>query len=149
MNIELKIIDPRLGTTWPLPQCATAGAAALDLRAMPDASFTLYPGQSRQVPTGLALHIADPGLCALVLPRSGMGAMGLVLGNLVGLIDSDYQGEVNLNVWNRADGPILIEPGDRVAQLLFVPIARPHLTVVSDFSAATARGVDGFGSTGV
>lgn len=148
MNVELKVLDPRLGTTWPLPTYATDGSAALDLRAMLVAAFYLYPGESRAFHTGFALHIADPGLCALILPRSGLGVQGLVLANLVGLIDSDYQGEIVVNAWNRADDPIRIEPGDRIAQLLFAPVARPVFDIVDDFAATTTRGVGGFGSTG-
>jgi dUTP pyrophosphatase len=147
--VQLKRLDPRLGTTIPLPAYATAGSAAMDLRAAPEAPVTLAPGASALIPTGLAIHIGDPGWCALILPRSGLGHQhGLVLGNLVGLIDADYQGPLMISCWNRGQQPFTIQPGDRIAQLLLVPVARAVWHVVDAF-APSARGVGGFGSTGV
>ena len=146
--IALKVIDPRLGTDYPLPQYATDGAAGLDLRAMLDATLKLAPGDCELVPTGFALHIADPGLAAVLLPRSGLGhRQGLVLGNLVGLIDSDYQGEVMVSCWNRGAKPVVIEPGERIAQMAFVPVVRARFEVVDEF-AESARATGGFGHTG-
>lgn len=131
-----------------MPHYATPGAAGLDLRACVDAPLTLEPGDSQLVPSGIAIHLADPGYAAIVLPRSGLGAKhGIVLGNLVGLIDSDYQGEVMLSVWNRGKAAFTIQPMDRVAQLVVVPVAQVELHVVEEF-AASSRGAEGFGSTG-
>lgn len=131
-----------------MPHYATPGAAGLDLRACVDAPLTLEPGDSQLVPSGIAIHLADPGYAAIVLPRSGLGAKhGIVLGNLVGLIDSDYQGEVLLSVWNRGKAAFTIQPMDRVAQLVVVPVAQVELHVVEEF-AASNRGAEGFGSTG-
>lgn len=147
--VDLKRLDARLGMSIPLPAYATDGSAAMDLRAAPEAEVVLAPGDSALVPTGLAIHIADPGWCALILPRSGLGHKhGLVLGNLTGLIDADYQGPLMISCWNRGKLPFTIRPGDRIAQLLVVPVARVAWRVVDEF-AASGRGVGGFGSTGV
>ena len=146
--VELKILDPRLGAEFPLPQYATDGAAGLDLRACLPAPLTLAPGDTALIGTGFAIHIADPGLAAVLLPRSGLGHKhGIVLGNLVGLIDSDYQGEVMVSCWNRGAAPFTVEPGERIAQLVLVPVAQARFTVVQDFTP-TARGGGGFGHTG-
>ncbi|MGH8746727.1 MAG: dUTP diphosphatase [Burkholderiales bacterium] len=145
-RLELKILDPRI--RHGMPQYATPGAAGLDLRACIDLPLTLAPGDSELVPSGIAIHLADPGLAAVVLPRSGLGARhGIVLGNLVGLIDSDYQGQLLVSVWNRGRGPFTIRPMDRIAQLVVVPVVQVELHVVQEF-AASERGAGGFGSTG-
>jgi len=145
-RLEVRILDPRIREH--LPQYATAGAAGLDLRACLDAPLELQPGDSQLVRSGLAIHLADPGLAAVVLPRSGLGAKhGIVLGNLVGLIDSDYQGEVMVSLWNRAGNAFTIQPLERIAQLVVVPVVQVKLAVVEEF-AASARGAGGFGSTG-
>ena len=145
-TIDLRILDPRIAPT--LPAYATPGSAGLDLRACIDAPLVLQPGQAELVPTGLAMHIADPGLCAMLLPRSGLGhKQGLVLGNLVGLIDSDYQGPLKVSAWNRGAAPVTIQPLDRIAQMVIVPVVQAAFRVVDDF-AASARGTGGFGSTG-
>ena len=147
--VELKRLDPRLGDSIPLPSYATDGSAAMDLRAAPESAVKLAPGDSVLVPTGLAIHIADPGWCALILPRSGLGHKhGLVLGNLTGLIDADYQGPLMISGWNRGGEAFTIQPGDRVAQLLVMPVARVAWRVVETF-APSERGAGGFGSTGV
>jgi dUTP pyrophosphatase len=147
--VELKRLDARLGDSIPLPAYATEGSAAMDLRAAPESAVTLAPDDSALIPTGLAIHIGDPGWCALVLPRSGLGHKhGLVLGNLTGLIDADYQGPLMISCWNRGREPFTIQPGDRIAQLLVTPVARVAWRVVEDFAAST-RGAGGFGSTGV
>jgi len=147
--VELKRLDARLGDSIPLPTYATEGSAAMDLRAAPDSAVTLAPGDSALIPTGLAIHIGNPGWCALILPRSGLGHKhGLVLGNLTGLIDADYQGPLMISCWNRGREPFTIHPGDRIAQLLVTPVARVAWHVVEDF-ATSERGVGGFGSTGV
>ena len=147
--VELKRLDPRLGDTIPLPAYATDGSAAMDLRAAPESAVTLQPGESALIPTGLAIHIADPGWCALILPRSGLGHKhGLVLGNLTGLIDADYQGPLMISCWNRGSAPFTIQPGDRIAQLLVAPVARVAWRMVGEF-APSERGAGGFGSTGV
>lgn len=149
LDVELKILDPRLGTDIALPAYATAGAAAMDLRVAPERAVTLEPGASELIPTGLAIHVRDPAWCALILPRSGLGHKhGLVLGNLTGLIDADYQGPLLISCWNRGSAAFTIAPGDRIAQLMFVPVARARWRVVEAF-AASARGAGGFGSTGV
>lgn len=149
VKVELKILDARVGDSIPLPAYATEGSAAMDLRAAPESAITLAPGDSVLIPTGLAIHINNPGWCALVLPRSGLGHKhGLVLGNLTGLIDADYQGPLMISCWNRGREPFTIQPGDRIAQLLVTPVARVAWRVVEDF-AASERGVGGFGSTGV
>lgn len=147
--VELKRLDARLGDSIPLPAYATDGSAAMDLRAAPENTITLAPGDSALIPTGLAIHISNPGWCALILPRSGLGHRhGLVLGNLTGLIDADYQGPLMISCWNRGRQPFTIQPGDRIAQLLVTPVARVAWRVVEDF-ATSARGAGGFGSTGV
>ncbi len=147
-NIQLKILDPRIGAEIPLPKYATPGSAGLDLRACLDAPVNLAPGQTTLVPTGIAIHIGDPGLAAVILPRSGLGHQhGIVLGNLVGLIDSDYQGQLFVSVWNRGQTPFTIEIGERMAQLVFVPVVQAHFELVDEFHA-TDRGTGGFGSTG-
>ena len=146
--LQARILDPRLGQQWPLPAYATEGSAGLDLRAMLDAPLVLEPGQTSLLPTGLAIHIADPGLAAMILPRSGLGHKhGIVLGNLVGLIDSDYQGELMVSCWNRGHQPFTIEPGERIAQLVLVPVVQAQLEIVSEFEGSQ-RGAGGFGHTG-
>jgi dUTP pyrophosphatase len=147
-RVKLRILDPRVGKEFPLPQHATGGSAGMDLRACIDAPLTLDPGRSELIPTGVSIYIADPGLAAVLLPRSGLGHKhGIVLGNLVGLIDSDYQGPLMVSVWNRGTGAYTITPGDRIAQMVFVPVVRATFEVVEDF-AATSRGTGGFGSSG-
>lgn len=149
LDVALKILDPRLGDTIPLPEPATAGSAGMDLRAALDAPLTLAPGDSVLVPSGIAIHIGDPGWCALIVPRSGLGhKQGLVMGNLVGVIDADYQGPLMISCWNRGREPVTIGVGDRIAQLLLVPVAQARLNIVADF-APSARGAGGFGSTGI
>ena len=149
VGVQIKRLDPRLGDSIPLPTYATDGSAAMDLRAAPDAALTLHPDESALVPTGLAIHIGDPGWCALILPRSGLGHKhGLVLGNLTGLIDADYQGPLMISCWNRGNAAYTIQPGDRIAQLLVTPVARVAWRLVDEF-AQSARGAGGFGSTGV
>lgn len=150
LDVQLKILDPRLGTElFPLPDYATAASAGMDLRAMLDAPLALAPGDATLVPSGLAFHIGDPGWCAVVLPRSGLGHRhGLVLGNGTGLIDADYQGPLMISLWNRSGSAYTIAPGDRVAQLVFLPVARARWVRVDDF-AASERGAGGFGHTGV
>ena len=146
MKLDLKILDPRMREQ--LPAYATTGSAGLDLRACLDAPLTLEPGQTVLVPTGLAIHVADPGYAALILPRSGMGHKhGIVLGNLVGLIDSDYQGQVFVSVWNRSGAAFTIQPMDRIAQLVVVPVQQVEFNVVEEFQSSS-RGAGGFGSTG-
>lgn len=146
--IQAKILDPRLGTDFPLPAHATAGSAGLDLRAMLQEAAVLQPGQTLLIPTGLAIHIANPSLAAMILPRSGLGHKhGIVLGNLVGLIDSDYQGELMVSCWNRGISTFTIEPGERIAQLVLVPVVQTQLQLVDDFTASE-RGSGGFGHTG-
>ncbi len=148
-EIELKRLDPRLGSEFPLPDYATAHSAGMDLRAMCDAPLELAPGEAQLLPTGLAIHIADPGLCAVILPRSGLGhKQGLVLGNLVGLIDADYQGPLMVSLWNRGQNPQTITPGDRIAQLVLLPVVRAAFRVVDSFESS-ARGEGGFGHTGL
>ena len=145
-TLDVKILDPRLRGN--LPQYSTGGAAGLDLRACIGSPITLAPGAAELVPSGIAIHLADPGLAAIVLPRSGLGHKhGIVLGNLVGLVDSDYQGQVMVSVWNRSKEAFTINPMDRIAQLVVVPVVQVKLNVVEEFSAS-ARGADGFGSTG-
>jgi dUTP pyrophosphatase len=145
-KLDVKILDARIREM--LPQYGTPGAAGLDLRACLDAPLTLNPGDSQLVPSGIAIHIGDPGFAAIVLPRSGLGAKhGIVLGNLVGLIDSDYQGQVFVSVWNRGQAAFTVQPMDRIAQLVVVPVAQVKFNVVEDF-AASSRGAGGFGSTG-
>jgi len=145
-TIEVKILDPRLREQ--LPEYATPGSAGLDLRACLDAPLTLEPGETELVPSGLAIHLDDPGLAAIVLPRSGLGHKhGIVLGNLVGLIDSDYQGQIFVSTWNRGKTAFTIQPMDRLAQLVIVPVVQVAFDVVDDFEASS-RGAGGFGSTG-
>ena len=145
-HIDVKLLDERL-KSHP-PAYATDGAAGLDLRACLPAAITLHPGETTLIPSGLAIHLADPGLAAMVLPRSGLGHKhGIVLGNLVGLIDSDYQGQIFVSVWNRGRASFTIQPLVRIAQLVVVPVLQVGFNIVDDF-AASARGVDGFGSTG-
>jgi dUTP pyrophosphatase len=148
-DVQMRVLDARLGRDFPMPDYATAGSAGMDLRAMLDADITLAPGDTSLIPTGIAIHIGDPGLCAVILPRSGLGHKhGFVLGNLVGLIDADYQGPLMVSGWNRGSAAFTIAPGDRIAQLVFLPVARVALRVVSEF-ADSARGIGGFGHTGV
>ncbi|WP_297364232.1 dUTP diphosphatase [Acidiferrobacter sp.] len=147
--VDLKILDPRYGREFPLPTYATAGSAAIDLRACVPEPVALAPSDCRLVPAGIALHIADRAFAALILPRSGLGHKGLVLGNTVGLIDSDYQGEITLSCWNRGTESLVIAPGDRVAQLLIVPVVTAHFRIVEQFSAVTDRGAAGFGHSGI
>jgi dUTP pyrophosphatase len=147
-KIELKVLDARLGKEFPLPEYATAASAGLDLRAMLDAPLTLEAGASALIPSGIAIHIGDPALCAVVLPRSGLGHKhGIVLGNLVGLIDADYQGPLMISCWNRSGSAFTITPGERIAQLVFTPVVRASFDVVDDF-APSVRGAGGFGSSG-
>ena len=147
-KIQLKILDPRLGRDYPLPGYATDGAAGLDLRAMLDEPLELAPGQTTLIKTGMAIYIADPALAAIILPRSGLGHKhGIVLGNLVGLIDSDYQGELMVSCWNRGDSAFSMAPGERIAQLVLVPVVRADFELVSEFQASQ-RGSGGFGHTG-
>lgn len=146
--LKVRILDRRIGAEYPLPAYATAGSAGLDLRACLDAPLTLEPGKAELIPTGIAIHLQDPGLAALVLPRSGLGHKhGVVLGNLVGLIDSDYQGQLMVSCWNRAREPFTIRPGERIAQLVVVPVVQMALEVVDSFEDS-ARGAGGFGHSG-
>ncbi|MCC5827043.1 dUTP diphosphatase [Alkalimonas sp.] len=146
--IDLKILDPRIGSEFPLPAYATPGSAGLDLRALLDSAITLEPGQTELIPTGLAIHIGDANLCATILPRSGLGHKhGIVLGNLVGLIDSDYQGQLMVSVWNRGHSSFTIEPGERMAQLVFMPVVQAEFNLVESFDES-ARGEGGFGHSG-
>lgn len=146
--IQLKILDPRLGEEFALPDYATPGSAGVDLRACVDESVNLEPGQTELIPSGMAIHIADSSLAAIILPRSGLGHKhGIVLGNLVGLIDSDYQGQVFVSCWNRGHASFMINPGDRLAQMVFVPIVQANFEVVQEFDCSD-RGVGGFGHTG-
>ncbi len=145
-KLDVKILDPRLRDQ--LPHYATHGAAGLDLRACIDKPITLAPGQTELVPTGIAIHLGDPGLAAVILPRSGLGHKhGIVLGNLVGLIDSDYQGQIFVSTWNRGNAPFVLNPMERLAQLVVVPVVQVELNVVDDFEESS-RGAGGFGSTG-
>lgn len=147
-KIDVKILDPRVGTTFPLPAYATSGSAGLDLRACLDEAVQLAPGATTLVPTGLAIHIGDSQLAAVILPRSGLGHKhGVVLGNLVGLIDSDYQGQLMVSVWNRSQETFSIEPGERIAQMVFVPVVQAEFNLVNDFDASV-RGEGGFGHSG-
>jgi dUTP pyrophosphatase len=146
--VQIKILDPRLGTDYPLPDYATEGSAGLDLRACVDDTLMLLPGETRLIPTGFAMHMQDSGLAAVILPRSGLGHKhGIVLGNLVGLIDSDYQGQVFVSCWNRSDSPFEVEPGARIAQLVFLPVVKARWERVEDFEASD-RAAGGFGHTG-
>jgi dUTP pyrophosphatase len=147
LQVDLKILDERIREHMPV--YATAGSAGLDLRACLDAPLTLQPNAWQLVPTGMAVHLNDPGYAALLLPRSGLGHKhGIVLGNLVGLIDSDYQGQLMVSVWNRSNEPFTVEPLERVAQMVIVPVVQAQFNVVDDFAQASARGAGGYGSTG-
>ncbi|MGL6223329.1 MAG: dUTP diphosphatase [Steroidobacteraceae bacterium] len=147
-TLQVRVLDARIGTEFPLPHYATPGSAGLDLRACLDSALVLAPGQTHLIPTGIAVYVADPGLAAVLLPRSGLGHKhGIVLGNLVGLIDSDYQGQVMVSCWNRGQTPFTIEPGERIAQMVVVPVVQVDFEVVDEF-AATDRGAGGFGSSG-
>lgn len=147
-KIQLKVLDQRIGDVFPLPTYATIGSAGLDLRVCLDAPLTLEPQQTTLLPTGMAIHIEDPQMAAIILPRSGLGHKhGIVLGNLIGLIDSDYQGELKISCWNRSKENFLINPGDRIAQLVFVPIIQVQFETVDDF-VTTDRSSGGFGSSG-
>jgi len=146
--LQVRILDARVGREFPLPQYATAGSAGLDLRACLDRPLLLEPGRAELIPTGIAIHVADPGLAAVILPRSGLGHKhGIVLGNLVGLIDSDYQGQLMVSCWNRGNEPFTIQPGERIAQLVVVPVVQVDLKVVDEF-VASERGAGGFGHSG-
>ncbi len=146
--LKVRILDARIGKEFPLPQYATGGSAGLDLRACIDAPLLLEPGKSELLPTGLSIYVEDPGLAAVILPRSGLGHKhGVVLGNLVGLIDSDYQGPLMVSVWNRSREPYTVQPGERIAQLVVVPVVQVDLEIVEAF-AATSRGAGGFGHSG-
>lgn len=146
--IELKILDSRIGTEFPLPAYATAGSAGMDLRAITDTQLVIQPGETVLIPTGIAIHVADPSLAAIILPRSGLGHKhGIVLGNLVGLIDSDYQGPLMVSCWNRGSEPFTIEIGDRLAQLVFVPVVQAEFKLVDEFDQSD-RGAGGFGHSG-
>ena len=147
-TVKTVILDPRLGTEFPLPHHATPGSAGIDLRACLDQPLTLAPGQTQLLPTGMAIHIDDPALAAMILPRSGLGHKhGIVLGNLVGLIDSDYQGQLMVSCWNRGDTVFTIQPGERIAQLILVPVVQARLEIVESFTASD-RGAGGFGHSG-
>jgi dUTP pyrophosphatase len=148
-TLQVRLLDARFGDAWPLPAYATEASAGLDLRAALDAPLHLTPGDAALVPSGLAIHIGDPGLCAVILPRSGLGHKhGIVLGNGTGLIDADYQGPLLISVWNRGREPFVIAPGDRIAQLVILPVVRASFEVVDTF-VDSARGAGGFGHTGV
>jgi len=148
-NIQIKLLDSRLGDVFPMPSHATPGSAGMDLCACLEETTTIASGDSVLVPAGFAMHILDPSIAAIILPRSGLGhKKGIVLGNLVGLIDSDYQGQVFISVWNRGKEPVTISPGDRIAQMIFVPVIQAKLDVVDRFDE-TKRGAGGFGHTGV
>ena len=147
-RLQLKILDQRLGRDFPLPDYATEGSAGMDLRAMLDSSLELGPGDTELIPTGIAIHIGDPALAAVILPRSGLGHKhGIVLGNLVGLIDSDYQGQLFVSCWNRGRQPFRIEVGERIAQLVLLPVVRAIFEQVDEFDASD-RGTGGFGHSG-
>jgi dUTP pyrophosphatase len=147
-TVQLKILDPRLNTEFALPDFATSGSAGVDLRACVDEPLTLEPGTTTLISSGMAIHIEDPSLAAIILPRSGLGHKhGIVLGNLVGLIDSDYQGQVFVSCWNRGDDSFVIEPGARIAQMVFVPVVQTEFQVVEEFTESS-RGAGGFGHTG-
>ena len=149
MKIEVKILDKRLGHEIPMPHYGTTGSAGLDLRACLEEDKLLLPGQTLLIPTGMAIHLGDAGYAAMLLPRSGLGhKQGIVLGNLVGLIDSDYQGPLMVSLWNRGDKPFTIQVGERIAQMVVVPVVQPELVVVEDFETSTERGEGGFGHTG-
>lgn len=150
MKVEVKILNPTFVKEFGLPEYATEGSAAIDLRADIERSMLILPGEMHLIGTGLAMHIKDPGIAAMIIPRSGLGAKhGVVLGNLVGLIDSDYQGEWKISVWNRSKTAFQLKPGDRICQAVFVHVARPELVVVEEFGQDTMRGAGGFGHTGI
>lgn len=147
-KIQLKLLDPRLGDEFPMPHYASAGAAGMDMRACVDAPLEISPGETRLIPTGMAIHIEEAGLAAMLLPRSGLGHKhGIVLGNLVGLIDSDYQGQVFISCWNRGNEPFMLQPGERIAQMVIVPVVRADFELVDEFQTSE-RGAGGFGHTG-
>lgn len=147
-KLQVKILNPRIGNDIPMPEYATAGSAGLDLRACIDSAITIAPGETHLIPTGLAIYIEDPGLAGLILPRSGLGHKhGIVLGNLVGLIDSDYQGELMVSCWNRGQKEFTLEPGERLAQYVLVPVVQASFEIVDDFTE-TERGAGGFGHSG-
>ena len=147
-KIKLKILDSRIGNEFPIPELATPGSAGVDVRACIDAPMVLQPGQTELIPTGFAIHVDDPGLAAILLPRSGLGHKhGVVLGNLTGLIDSDYQGQVYVSLWNRGDTAFDIKPGDRIAQMIIVPVIQTQFEAVENFEQSD-RGAGGFGHTG-
>jgi dUTP pyrophosphatase len=147
-RIQLKILDPRIGSTFPLPAYATTGSAGLDLRVCIDESLQIAPQETVLLPTGLSIYIEDPNLAAVILPRSGLGHKhGIVLGNLVGLIDSDYQGELKISCWNSSQDHFTVQPGERIAQLVFLPIVQASFTLVDEFTQSS-RGEGGFGSSG-
>lgn len=147
-TLKTRILDPRLGKEFPLPEYATEGSAGIDLRACLDEPMTLEPGQTQLLPTGMAIHIEDPSLAAMILPRSGLGHKhGIVLGNLVGLIDSDYQGQLMVSCWNRGNTTFTVQPGERIAQLILVPVVQARLEIVADFDQSD-RGAGGFGHSG-
>lgn len=146
--IEIKILDPRIGSQYPLPAYATPGSAGMDLRAMIETTIIVEPGETILIPTGISIYVADPGLAAIILPRSGLGHKhGIVLGNLVGLIDSDYQGPLMVSCWNRGSEPFTLEIGDRLAQLVFVPVVQAEFKLVDEFNNSS-RGEAGFGHSG-
>jgi dUTP pyrophosphatase len=146
--VQIKVLDPRLGTEIPLPEYATAGSAGMDLRACLDEAIVIAPGETSLIPTGFAMHMEESGMAAVILPRSGLGHKhGIVLGNLVGLIDSDYQGQVYVSCWNRSDRDFQIEPGARIAQMVFLPVVQADWELVEDFETSD-RGAGGFGHTG-
>ena len=146
--LKVRLLDARMGSEFPLPAYATEGSAGLDLRACLDTPLVLQPGQAELIPSGLAIHVQDPGLAAVILPRSGLGHKhGIVLGNLVGLIDSDYQGQLIVSCWNRGSEPFTVNPGERIAQLVLVPVVQVQLEIVADFTASE-RGGGGFGHSG-
>jgi len=147
-DVKVKILDPRIGDSIPLPHYATAGSAGLDLRACIEAPLEIAPGTTHLIPTGMAIHLDDPGLAAILLPRSGLGHKhGIVLGNLVGLIDSDYQGQLFVSCWNRSDDSFTIAVGERIAQMVIVPVVHANFSVVDDFETSS-RGAGGFGHSG-
>ena len=147
-RLQIRVLDPRIGRDYPLPRYATEGSAGVDLRACVDAPLELKPGDTQLIPSGIAIYLHDPGYAAIVLPRSGLGHKhGIVLGNLVGLIDSDYQGQIFVSCWNRGQSTFAIQPGERIAQLVVVPVVQVEFDVVNEF-VATERGAGGFGSSG-
>jgi len=147
-KIQLKILDPRLGGEFPLPHYATDGSAGMDLRACIDEALEMAPGETQLIPTGMAIHVEDPNLAAILLPRSGLGHKhGIVLGNLVGLIDSDYQGQVFVSCWNRGNESFTVKPGERIAQMVVIPVVHADFEIVEEF-VASERGAGGFGHTG-